>query len=108
MRNSIRYTQPGCETIGGTSGSPIVLAGTDQTIGINNTGNEDGEKCTMNNPCEIDRDGKMTADRGASYGQNVALIYSCLDSQLRLDLSLKTCRLPGGARSGEPNVRRIR
>ena len=108
MRNSMKYQQPGCEIIGGTSGSPVILAGTDQVVGLNNTTNENGEKCTMDNPCEVDRDGKVTVERGAGYAQQVALIYSCLDSQLRLDLSLKTCRLPGGAKAGEPNMRRVR
>ena len=105
MRNSIRYQQPGCEIIGGTSGSPVLLAGTDRIVGFNNTTNEAGEKCTMDNPCEVDRDGKVTVDRGAGYAQQVSLIYSCLDSELRLDLSLPGCRLPGGARAGEPTVR---
>jgi hypothetical protein len=105
MRNSIRYTRPGCETIGGTSGSPIVAAGTLTVVGINNTGNENGEKCTMDNPCEVSRDGTVLAEKGVSYGQNIALIYSCLDSQLRLDLKLPNCRLPGGAMAGTPSLR---
>jgi V8-like Glu-specific endopeptidase len=99
-RNSIRYTRPGCETIHGTSGSPIIVAGSDQVVGINNTGNDDGEKCTMDNPCDVSRDGTVTVEKGVSYGQQIALIYSCLDSQLRLDLKTPTCALPGGAMAG--------
>jgi len=105
FRNSIRYTRPGCKTIHGTSGSPIIAAGTDQVIGINNTGNDNGEKCTMDNPCEIDAEGKITYEKGVSYGQQIALVYSCLDSQLRLDLSISTCRLPGGAMAGSSTIR---
>lgn len=104
-RNSIRYTRPGCETIGGTSGSPIVAAGTDQVVGVNNTANESGAKCTMNNPCEMDSSGKVVVEKGVSYGQQTALIYSCLDNELRFDLKAPTCRLPGGAQSGSPSVR---
>jgi V8-like Glu-specific endopeptidase len=100
MRNSIRYSRPGCETIGGTSGSPIIASGTDKVIGINNTGNESGRKCTMNNPCEVSKDGTVIAQKGVSYGQQIALFYSCLDSQLRLDLKIPTCQLPGGASAG--------
>lgn len=62
--DSIRYSQPGCETIPGTSGSPIIAKGTKVVIGVNNTGNENGEKCTQNNPCEIDQEGKITNRRG--------------------------------------------
>jgi hypothetical protein len=108
MRNSIRYSRPGCEIIGGTSGSPIVMAGSRTMIGINNTVNENGETCTMDNPCEVSRDGTVTATKGVGYGQQTALIYSCLDSQLRLDLSLSTCRLPGGPQAGAPNLRKRR
>lgn len=104
-RNSIRYTRPGCETIGGTSGSPIVAAGTDQVVGVNNTANEDGGKCTMNNPCEVDAGGKVLVEEGVSYGQQIALVYSCLDSQLRFDLKTPTCRLPGGVQSGSSSIR---
>lgn len=99
FKNSIRYTRPGCLTIHGTSGSPIIASGTDRVVGINNTGSDDGEKCTMNNPCEVDADGKIIAEKGVSYGQQIELFYSCLDSQTRFDLKLPTCRLPGGALS---------
>ena len=55
FKDSIRYTD-GCDTIGGTSGSPIIEAGTRTVIGVNNSANESGRKCTMNNPCEISED----------------------------------------------------
>lgn len=91
--DSIRFTQPGCETIGGTSGSPILHADTRAVIGINNTGNESGGRCTVNNPCEVDEHGNITADKGASYGQELYQIYSCLDASNRLDLNRAGCRL---------------
>jgi V8-like Glu-specific endopeptidase len=91
--DSIRYTQPGCETIGGTSGSPVVLAGTRTVIGVNNTGNDDGDQCTEDNPCEIDQQGKTLAEKGAAYGQQTYWIYSCLSSNNELDVKTPGCLL---------------
>lgn len=92
--DSIRYSQPGCETIPGTSGSPILESGTRVVIGVNNTGNESGEKCTENNPCEIDSEGKITFKKGLNYGQQTSWIYGCMAADHKLDLSLPNCRLP--------------
>lgn len=92
--DSIRYSRPGCETIGGTSGSPITKAGTKIVVGINNTGNESGEKCTMNNPCEVDAFGNISFHKGYSYGQQTYWIYSCLNSSREIDLSVPGCELP--------------
>jgi V8-like Glu-specific endopeptidase len=91
--DSIRYNRPGCETIGGTSGSPIVLAGSRQVIGVNNTGNEKGEKCSINNPCEVDAKGNILFIKGYSYGQQTYWLYSCLNQDLELDLNLESCLL---------------
>jgi len=92
--DSIRYSRPGCEVVGGTSGSPVIRAGTRTVIGVNNTGNEDGEKCTMNNPCEVDKSGNITFQKGYSYGQETYWIYSCLNQYNEIDLSVKGCMLP--------------
>lgn len=92
--DSIRYTATGCNTIGGTSGSPIIRAGTKTVIGINNTGNENGRKCTMNNPCEVDANGNITVNKGASYGQQTYYIYSCLTATNDIDLKKEGCELP--------------
>jgi len=91
--DSIRFTQPGCETIGGTSGSPIIHADTREVIGINNTGNEDGAKCTVNNPCEVDTAGAVTYEKGAAYGQQLYHIYTCLSSTNDIDLNRTGCQL---------------
>jgi V8-like Glu-specific endopeptidase len=93
-QDAIRYSQPGCETIGGTSGSPVVSENTREVIAINNTGNENGETCTIQNPCEVDTDGNLVARQGASYGQQTYLIYSCLDSYFNLSLDQDGCLLP--------------
>jgi V8-like Glu-specific endopeptidase len=94
FRDSIRYTRPGCETIGGTSGSPIISPITRKVIGINNTGNESGELCTMNNPCEVDADGNKKAYHGVSYGQQIYWVYSCLTEDNQFDLNKEGCLLP--------------
>ncbi|MFB6719583.1 serine protease [Kribbella sp. NPDC056345] len=93
MESSIKYRQPGCETIGGTSGSPIVSTSTGQVIGVNNTGNEDGGRCTMNNPCEVDAAGNITVDQGAAYGQQTWWFYTCLSATRTIDLNKSGCLL---------------
>ncbi|GAA1879624.1 S1 family peptidase [Actinomadura bangladeshensis] len=76
-QDSIRYT-PECETIHGTSGSPVIDARTHRVVGVNNTGNDDGERCTLNNPCEVGRDGRITVRRGGHYGQQTYPLARCL------------------------------
>ncbi len=94
MVDSMRYSRPGCDTIGGTSGSPVVMSGTRTMIGINNTGNENGEQCTMDNPCEVDASGNITAIKGYSYGQETNLIYTCVNKNREIDLTVPGCQLP--------------
>ena len=92
-QSSIKYHQPGCETIGGTSGSPVVSTSTGEVIGVNNTGNEDGERCTVNNPCEVDAAGNITVEQGAAYGQQTWWLYTCLTSTRAIDLNKAGCQL---------------
>jgi hypothetical protein len=91
--DSIRYTEPGCEVIGGTSGSPVVDLSSKLVVGINNTTNESGQSCTLDNPCEVDQNGKTTATKGASYGQELHQIYNCLTPTNDVDLDLPGCLL---------------
>lgn len=93
MKDSIRYTD-GCATVGGTSGSPIIARGTRSVIAINNTANENGKKCTMNNPCEVNEQGTITVLRDKKYGQQTFNIYSCLRPDFNIDLSIPGCVLP--------------
>lgn len=93
MKDSIRYSATGCNTVGGTSGSPIIQTGTRSVIGINNTGNESGQKCTMNNPCEVDEQGNIKVMPKASYGQQTYQIYSCITPDFRIDLNKQGCQL---------------
>ena len=78
--DSIRYSEPGCDTIGGTSGSPIIEEGTRVVVGVNNTSNESGQTCTMNNPCEVSKSGRKTVRKGYSYGQQTYQFYGCLQA----------------------------
>jgi V8-like Glu-specific endopeptidase len=92
--DSIRYeVNGGCKTIHGTSGSPIIADGTRVAIGVNNTGSDDGERCTMNNPCEVDEQGAVLAEKGRSYGQQTHHVYSCLNLSNQIDLQVEGCKL---------------
>lgn len=91
--DSIRYTST-CDTMGGTSGSPLIARGTRLAIGVNNTSNESGGVCTMNNPCEVDESGNVRAQKGVRYGQQTYPVYTCLTPDFRIDLSLPGCELP--------------
>ena len=91
--DSIRYTA-GCDTIGGTSGSPIIAKGERRVVAINNTSNESGERCTLNNPCEVDEAGSVTVRKGVRYGQQTFNTYSCLTPDFRFELSRRGCELP--------------
>ncbi|MGH8880162.1 MAG: trypsin-like serine peptidase [Stackebrandtia sp.] len=92
-KDSVRYT-PECETIGGTSGSPVINDATGEVIAINNTGNESGEECTMNNPCEVDADGNVTVNEGTNYAQESYLIPACVATGNVIDLEQEGCTLP--------------
>ncbi|PRX50541.1 trypsin-like peptidase [Prauserella shujinwangii] len=100
-QHSIRYT-PACDTIGGTSGSPIVDVATGQVVGVNNTGNTEGQRCTLNNPCEVAEDGEITVRKGASYGQQTFRLPACLSAMSELEPDLPRCDLPGVSRRAVP------
>jgi V8-like Glu-specific endopeptidase len=91
--DSVRYSRPGCNIIGGTSGSPVIQTGTRNVVAINNTINEDGQQCTMNNPCEVDTTGKVFYQEGIGYAQETYWIYSCLNANGDFDTSVKGCTL---------------
>ncbi|MFI9011722.1 serine protease [Actinosynnema sp. NPDC053489] len=92
-QGSMRYTED-CRTKGGTSGSPVVDAATGKVVAVNNTGNEDGESCTDNNPCEVDEDGHVTVRRGIGYAQRTHQVVPCLTGGGRVDLAAPGCGLP--------------
>lgn len=92
-KDSVRYTSA-CRTIGGTSGSPVVDNATGKVVAVNNTGNEDGGRCTDNNPCEVAEDGTVTVREGINYGQQTYRIPACFALDNKLDLSRSGCALP--------------
>lgn len=92
-KDSVRYTSA-CQTIGGTSGSPVVDNATGNVVAVNNTGNEDGETCTDNNPCEVDASGNVTVREGINYAQETYQIPACFGLDNKLDLSRSGCVLP--------------
>jgi Trypsin-like peptidase domain len=101
FKDSIRYRKP-CETIGGTSGSPVVDSAARDVIGINNTKNENGQRCTLNNPCEVDQNGTITVDPGRSYGQQTWWFTTCVGASNTLDLTKPGCLLPGASSDPGP------
>ena len=92
-KDSVRYTSA-CNTIGGTSGSPVVDDATGKVVAVNNTGNEDGARCTVNNPCEVDENGAVTVRQGINYAQQTYPFTSCFTTGNRLDLSASGCTVP--------------
>ncbi|MFI5641343.1 serine protease [Streptomyces goshikiensis] len=92
-KDSVRYTSA-CNTIGGTSGSPVVDTTTGKVVAVNNTGNEDGARCTDNNPCEVDANGNVTVRRGINYAQETYIIVPCVGPGSVIDLNRPGCTLP--------------
>ncbi|KAK1181799.1 serine protease [Streptomyces sp. NBS 14/10] len=92
-KDSVRYTSA-CNTIGGTSGSPVVDSASGKVVAINNTGNEDGGRCTLNNPCEVDANGTVTVRKGINYAQETYGITKCVAAGNKINLSLAGCELP--------------
>ncbi len=93
FKDSLRYTST-CNVIGGTSGSPVVDANSGQVVAVNNTTNEDGQRCTLNNPCEVDQNGTVTVRRGIGYAQETYIIPGCFTTGNKLDLTKAGCTLP--------------
>ncbi|MFJ4712416.1 serine protease [Streptomyces sp. NPDC088785] len=92
-KDSVRYTSA-CQTIGGTSGSPVLDQTTGKVVAVNNTGNEDGQQCTENNPCEVDANGKVTVRQGINYAQETYGIVPCVVAGNKINLSAPGCTLP--------------
>ncbi|MFE5187395.1 serine protease [Streptomyces sp. NPDC056628] len=93
FKDSVRYTSA-CNTIGGTSGSPVIDQATKRVVAVNNTGNEDGQSCTVNNPCEVDENGKVTVRQGINYAQQTYQIPACFGTGNKLNLNASGCVLP--------------
>lgn len=91
-KDSVRYTEP-CHVIGGTSGSPVVDTATGAVVAVNNTTNEDGAQCTLDNPCEVDENGTVTVHEGIGYAEETYLLARCITGST-IDLDDPDCALP--------------
>jgi V8-like Glu-specific endopeptidase len=92
-KDSVRYT-PECNVIGGTSGSPVIDNATGKITAINNTINENGQRCALNNPCEVDENGNVTIHEGIGYAEETYTIPKCFSAGNKLDLNAADCTLP--------------
>ncbi|MER6334262.1 serine protease [Streptomyces sp. NPDC001034] len=92
-KDSVRYTSS-CNTIGGTSGSPVIDTSTGKVVAVNNTGNESGERCTVDNPCEVDENGTVTVRQGINYAEETYEIPACFTTGNTLNLGAAGCTLP--------------
>ena len=91
--DSIRYSNSNCTVAHGSSGSPLVETSTGNVIGINNTNNDNGQRCTLNNPCEVAPDGTTKAVQGQSYGEQTYWFTTCLTATRTIDLNKAGCLL---------------
>jgi hypothetical protein len=91
---SLRYSDDGCHIIGGTSGSPVLRPGGRRVVGVNNTLNEEGLRCRLNNPCEENRAGRISVHRGRGYGQQTWWLTTCVRADRTFDVTKRGCRLP--------------
>lgn len=86
-----------CSLVGGMSGSPVVSLQSNRVVAIANTGVNDNAlaqpECSLNRPCEISRDGKVTTFPQENYAQRVSDIPSCFDRKGLFNLKLPSCRL---------------
>jgi hypothetical protein len=84
--NSLRYAEADDCWLGPGNSGGALLDG-DTVVGIHNTTNRDGQRCTEDNPCEVGRDGRITIRKGRSYAQQVNDIPACLTPYAQLSLS---------------------
>ncbi|OZF28534.1 trypsin-like peptidase domain-containing protein [Rhodococcus sp. 14-2483-1-2] len=91
-RDVMSYS-PECSSQPGASGAAVIDRKTNKIMGINNSHNTSGGQCLIDEPCEVDRDGKITVVAGASYAPPVAALATCLKAG-KLDLAARDCLLP--------------
>lgn len=86
-----------CSVVGGMSGSPIVSLKSNKVVAIANTGVDDEAmkqpECSINRPCEVSKDGRVSTFPKENYAQRVSDIPSCFDRKGIFNLNLLSCRL---------------
>lgn len=92
--DAFRYSTPGCIIVSGSSGAPVLDIQSGRVVGMNSTTNENGEACTLNNPCEVNLSGEINYRKDYSYGQQSSWLYDCIDESRTFDLNQPLCRLP--------------
>ncbi|MFB4304843.1 serine protease [Actinomadura sp. GTD37] len=95
-KDSVRYTSS-CDVIGGTSGSPVIDAASGKVIAVNNTINESGGRCTLNNPCEVDEAGNITVRPNIGYAQETYILGACIAPGSVIDFTRSGCLVPQGS-----------
>lgn len=90
---SIRLpARDGCAIRGGYSGSPIVSRETGLVVGVANTGYIGGRRC-IDSACEENRRGRVRMVKDMNYGQQTAVLLTCLEGGRVFDLDTPGCRL---------------
>lgn len=84
--DSLRFSEE-CRQGNGTSGSPVVRAGTRDVIAIANSYNKNGRACGNNNPCEVNGD-EVSVQFTARYAQQIAGLTACLNDFLSQECGL--------------------
>lgn len=93
-----------CETFPGFSGAALVAPDGETVVGINNSNNREGEKCTENGPCEVGAGGKIEVFTNQAYGQQVALLNDCITGGSGADLDAAGCDLGAEAQSSDASA----
>ena len=89
-KKSVRFSVNNCKLAGGASGSPL-LNSQGRLLGVINTVNENGESCTLNNPCEVQADGSRVVQAQKNYGFFLSALYDCRNEAGDLDFGLAGC-----------------
>lgn len=84
--DSLRLS-PECRQGNGTSGSPVVRAGTRDVIAIANSYNKNGRACGNNNPCEVNGE-EVSVQFTARYAQQIAGLTDCLSDFMSAECGL--------------------
>ncbi|BFQ94353.1 serine protease [Gallibacterium anatis] len=66
-----------CQIKAGASGSPVINSD-GSIVAVINTGNQDGESCTLNNSSEVDGQGQISVKKGAIYAVDSHMLGVCL------------------------------